>query len=260
MTGKKKLVFSFYINENYNSDINKLHFNCLRHFSSAFDVVDVNLIVEKGVFYDSVLNAQTRFLDIFKGKNISFTFYANNEYRESQVFYDKIATRLSEGGLVFFAHNKGISNVLNYSESEIYTWVAAMYFYSLNYINEVEDQLLNKKFYSYGSFLTKNDEPEKCNKYGWYYIGTFYWLNCGKLYQYMVNNGIELPKLSDRFYSEEFIGNIIPTWPLCFSGSHGFMYLNNCKDFYHDASRYLSYLQKDEIDEYNEYYNKVMRF
>lgn len=260
MEGKKKLVFSFYVSKNFHSDINKLHFSCLEYFKDVFDCVDVNLIVENDSLDDYVQETQSKFLKIFKNKDISFTFFKNSEYRESQVFYDKIASKLSSEGLVFFAHNKGISNVEKYDKNEIYCWVSAMYFYSLNYINEVEEQLYNRKFYSYGAFLTKNDEPEKCNKYGWYYIGTFYWINCQKLYQYMVNNGIELPRLSDRFYSEEFIGNVIPTWPYACSGSHNFVYLNNCKDFYHNASVYLTYIQGEEKDEFNNFYEKMTRF
>ena len=254
----KKLIFSFYINENYEDEINKIHLRCLDYFKSCFDEVDVSFIVDEGYVLGYLLDAQEKFLRMFGGKNISFSIVPNNEYRESRVFYDKIATRLKHEDLVFFGHNKGISNVLKYDREQIYYWVTAMYYFSLFDVAEVENRLVNEKYYCYGSFLTKNEEPEKCNRYGWYYIGTFFWLNCKKLWQYMVNNEIELPVLSDRFYSEEFLGNIIQTWPLVFTASAENRYLVKCGDFYKHTSEYIKILYIRSLEDFKIFFKKIV--
>lgn len=253
----KKLVFSFYIDENYNDEINKIHFNCLRHFKNCFNEADISFIVNDNYDNNSLLDAEKFFLSIFVGKNVSFSVIENNEFRESKVFYNKIATRLKDEDIIFFGHNKGISNVFKFDREQIYQWVAAMYYFSLFDMKDVQARLVNEKYYSYGSFLTKNDEPERCNKYGWYYIGTFFWLNCKKLWQYMENNEIKLPELYDRFYSEEFLGNIIPTWPLIFTASAGNRYLVNCKDFYRYATEYIEAAYGDFLNGFSGFYRNV---
>ena len=254
----RKLVFSFYINDNFHDEINEIHFKCLNHFKEAFDLADISFIVDEGYNKEYLREAQDRFLSMFLGKNISFSIVPNNEFRESKVFYDKIATRLKDEDLVFFGHNKGVTNVLKYDRQEIYIWVTGMYYFSLNFMDDVESRLLNEKYYCYGSFLSKNDEPEKCNKNGWYYVGTFFWINGKKLYQYMVNNEIQLPVLSDRFYDEEFLGNIIPTWPLVMAASWGNRYLVNCGNFYEYASSYIKILCGEDIEEYKKFYKLIL--
>lgn len=253
----RKLVFSFYVNENYQDEINNIHFRCIEHFKDCFDNADISFIVDEG-YKEYLFDAESRFLKIFRGKDISFSVLKNNEFRESKVFYDKIATRLKDEELVFFAHNKGISNVFKHDRTQIYQWVMAMYYFSLNYPEEMQQRLVNEKYYCYGSFLTKNDEPEHCNKYGWYYIGTFFWLNGKKLYQYMVNNEIELPVMGDRFYDEEFLGNILQTWPLVMTASRRNKYLVNCGDFYSYASEYVKMAYEEDIEGFNDFYKRIV--
>lgn len=254
---KKKLVFAFYLGKNFKDEIIEIHLKCIERFSNVFDEAEIAFIVDDGYNRADLLYAQERLINAFLGKKITFSFFENGPYRESIVFKELIADRLSSEDLVFFAHSKGMSNVEKYDREQIYVWVSAMYYYSLNFMDEVDRNLLNEKYYSYGPFLTKNNEPEKCNKYGWYYIGTFFWINCKKLWQYMQNNEIPLPKMGDRFYDEEFLGNIIPTWPLVFTSSHETRYLIDCKDYYHNAKEYLMFLHNSDIEGFKEFYNSL---
>ena len=254
----RKLVFAFYVNNEFHDKINDIHFECIKKFSDCFDEADINFILDKEYPKHYLLEAEKRFSEIFLGKNISFSMYDNTEYRESIIFRDKVARRLKDEDLVFFAHNKGTTNVKKYNREQIYTWVTAMYFYSLNYMSEVVQQLYNQKYYSYGPFLTKNEEKEKANKYGWYYIGTYFWINGKKLWQYMQNEGIQLPEMGDRFYAEEFLGNIIQTWPYIMTGSHETRYLVNCNDYYNHTTDYLPYLHDTETDGFNEFYKNIV--
>ena len=258
---EKKLIFSFFVSEDtYGSKINDIHFNCLSRYRDVFDCADITLIVNsrEDNCMDFAYDAETRFLRIFRGKNINFSIIDNNEFRESRVFYDKVATQLGNNELVFFAHNKGVSNVSKYDERQIYAWVCGMYYYSLNFMQEVNYQLVERKFFSYGSFLTKNDEPERYNKYGWYYVGTFFWINCKKLYQYMTMHGIPVPVLADRYYDEEFLGNIINTWPMIMTGSHEDKYLRNCCNFYEEATEYLRLLSYSDSEAFDKFYHDMV--
>ena len=132
-----------------------------------------------------------------------------------------------------------------------------MYYYSLRYMDEVNDMLLNKKFMSYGPFLTQNTEPEKPTKYGWYYVGTFFWINGRKVHQYMVNNEIPLPVMGDRFYAEEFLANIYPSWPYVTAGSHGTCYLIEANNFYYQATEYLKNCYKPYEDGFYDFYKQI---
>ena len=64
---------------------------------------------------------------------------------------------MPEEKLVFFGHNKGITNIKKYGKDNIMYWIAGMYFFSLNYMDEVVDKLIGRPSFSYGSMLTKND-------------------------------------------------------------------------------------------------------
>lgn len=254
----KRLVFSFYLtNENINSEVNRLHLACISHYCSIFDEISVVFVKDDDLREETLHDAERMFIDMHKGKSISFSVVENTPLRESLVFKKEVVDKLNENKLVFFAHNKGTTNVLKYDKDVIYTWITAMYFYSLNFMTEVFDCLLNKKYFSYGPFLTKNNEGEHCNKYGWYYIGTFFWMNCGKINTYINNMQIGLPALSDRFYGEEFLGNIYPTWPFVFTASHNNKFIIDAKDYYHNAKKYLSILYSDTED-FNNFYENIL--
>lgn len=255
----KKLVFAFYLSKNYVSEIVNIHFNCLRAFSHVFDEVEIVFILDREYDRNNLLDAEKRFVEIFCGKPITFKHVDNTQYREALVFQNEVVERLGEGELVFFAHNKGVTNVEKYDKKQIYTWVMAMYFYSLNYMDEVNDALLNKKFMSYGPFLTQNDEPEKPTKHGWYYVGTFFWINSRKVQQYAVNNEITLPLMGDRFYAEEFLANIYPSWPYVTAASHGYRYLRNATNYYEDAADCLTNCYNPAEEGFYDFYEEILR-
>ena len=254
----KKLIYSFYLSrDTYDLKINDIHFRCLDRFKNSFDEVDITFIMDDKADVDILKDAEERFISIFLGKNVSFSIIENNEFRESRVFYDKVATKLSENELVFFAHNKGVSNVKQFDINEIYTWVCGMYYYSLNFMDEVEYKLVGRKYFSYGSFLTINEEPEKYNKHGWYYIGTFFWINCKKIEQYMTMHNIPLPILADRFYDEEFLGNIIQAWPMIMATGHQDKYLKYCYNYYEKSREFIRLLDYDDMEEFERFYSEM---
>lgn len=253
----KHLVFHFYANEHTINDfITEIHLRCLKHYADIFDNMTFCVSVDDVKNTDLILEIEHKLLEIQTNGNISFKIVKNDEYRESSTFTNEIVKKLDDEDMVFFAHNKGTTNILKYPKEEIYTWVIAMYYYNLEFIGEVTDALYNKKYISYGTFLTQNDEPEHLTKNGWYYNGTYYWINCTKLKEYMYINNIAMPKMSDRFYAEEFLSNIYGSWPLALAASHNSAYLIDCMDYYNHTREYLNWLYPND-EGYNGFYKEI---
>lgn len=252
----KKLVFYFYLNyENKDSDIYKFHLKCLEHYAHIFDEMLFVLSVDN-IHTDLIHEWEEKLIKLHRKGTISFEVHLNNEFRETDAFKRHVVDNLGEEKLVFFGHGKGITNIENYPAEAIYKWIAGMYFYNLNFMKEVEDALINHKFMSYGSFLTQNKDEQ--TKYDWYYIGTFLWLNSGKIKNYIENNFVNLPSYCDRFYDEEFLANIYESWPAPYAYSHNKAYLRNATDYYHHFDEYLDLIYPEHGD-FDNFYNEIKK-
>lgn len=253
---KKKLVFYFYINEsNTDNLVYKLHLQCLQQYAHVFDEILFVLSTDDTSNISLIRKWEDKLIKLHTKGTISFEIMQNNEYRESDAFKRHVIDKLKDNELVFFGHGKGITNIEKYDPELIKKWIVGMYFYNLNFMDEVEDALINKKFLSYGSFLTKN-EKDWTNKYHWFYIGTFMWLNSKKLCNYINQHNIEMPLFCDRFYDEEFLGDIYDIWPERTAYSHNGTFLTNAVDFYDYIDTYFDCLYPDKSD-FNEFYEKI---
>lgn len=252
----KRLVYYFYLTRDVvDSELYNLHFSCLEKYANIFDEMFFVVSVDDTEDVSLINGFEKRILGLHKRGTISIEIHKNDEFRESYAFKKYVVDRLSDNVLTFFAHGKGVTNMEKYSKEEIYQWITAMYFYSLNFIDEVDEMLVEKKFMSYGSFLTHNEKDES-NKFKWFYIGTFFWVNNGKLMQYIRNNSIDFPTLNDRFYDEEFLGNIYDCWPKRTAASHKNAFLVNATDFYHFFTHYLDCIYEDRTD-FNNFYEEI---
>lgn len=200
---KKRLVYAFYINNDIlDKPIIKLHFYFLERYIKQFDEVIVGVIKEDDVDDEVVRELQYKFLMIYN-KNITFRFYSNTQYREAIVFYNEIALKLELlDGVTFFAHNKHSSNI---PVEELIEWVCGLYYFNLEYGYNYDTTgycfcgtpLLTDVGFNISSVI---------NKYKWYFAGCFYWVKTQELHRYMVNNNIQLPLLTNRYYAEMFPG------------------------------------------------------
>lgn len=227
---KKNLVFHFYIGkEGINTESNDLHFKCLKHYmANVFDNILFVIVVDDAEQQkEEILAVKNKVIDIFKSKTIEFKVKPNTYLRDSQTFYDEIATKLDKiDGLVFFAHNKGYTNLSKFKKEDILKWVAAMYFACFDDMDEVENSLTEQRKCAFGGLLNQVEKwlLEKhqyisgmLGKYSYLYTGTFFWLNPKTLLQYMANNDVELPQINDRWYAENFLANIGPANDICTS-------------------------------------------
>lgn len=252
----KKLVFNFYLTKNcIDSEVNRLHLRCLEIYSHIFDEMLFVLSLDDVNDLETIRTFQDRLLKLHTKGTITFSIVKNNELRESATFKREIVDKMPEEKLVFFAHNKGVTNINDYEKDSILYWIVGMYFFSLNYMDEVETLLVQRPMMSYGSMLTKNTESSI--KYHWAYIGTYFWINSGILYDYIKHFNIELPHCTNRFYDEEFLGNVYPID--YYAKSHGCRYILEGVNYYLHAREYIEIIYGTAgLDEFNEFYDKII--
>lgn len=192
---EKKLIYVFYIDDKINNidDIFKhpmylLHIKCLRKYAKKFDkaliVISVNNPESKTELID---NVKILFNDIFT--NIDIKIEENDKSdREAKYFYKYIIQELNSiDEQIFFAHTKGLSRWNTNMNNSI--WVAAMYYFNLEYIDNVnyvagfpfDYYKTNKTIYNINFYIK---EP-------YMYSGSFYWLNPKNIYKYIKESNKE---------------------------------------------------------------------
>lgn len=260
---KKMLYYLYLIDEDKQTpeqkELYNIHYLCLKHYSNVFDDMHFVFSVDDVNNVELVKKWEEKLLKFHNRGSITFEIHKNDEYCESGVFKSHLIDKLNENELVFFGHGKGLTNVLKHPKDIIFSWVMGLYFYSLNFMEEMEQKLQSSKAISFGSFMT-NNKYEDTTKYKWFYIGTFFWVNAKKLLSYIKTHNIEFPILSDRFYSEEFLGNVYPTWPKPYAGSHNNFYMLDTYDYYKNYNEILDilYANHEDCDEFCEQIKKEL--
>lgn len=258
---KKKLIFNFYVFPDWlNGEvgkINEIHLRCLKEYIHIFDEVMFVITMDDTNNIKLINEVKGKILDFFIKGQITIRIEKNTKLREAVTFYKEVVKKLGEDDLVFFAHNKGITNIKKDNKESIYYWIYGMYFYCLNFIDDVESALIGDNGISYGAFFAQC-KLNKCIKYGWMYSGNFYWLNSKKVKNYMDNNNIAVPPLDNRMYGEQFIGNIVAMFnPQPFPTTYG--------KWGFDIDVYNPYCQSKEIlkvlyeniDDLEDFINKI---
>lgn len=204
---KKQLVFYFHVPDDYETNVAiKMHYACLWKYRDIFDIVEFFIsCTENSKKY--LMSVKYSLLNIFENKDIRFKEVENDSFCEVRAFKENIIDKLDtfENTLVFFGHTKGTTNVTNYPERvpNILKWIYALYFYSLEFMYEVEKKLIGAyygRFRSiFGSLSTVAKEGQHL-----YYPGTFYWMNPMAITNDINNGEIVVPKMADRIYAEFF--------------------------------------------------------
>ena len=221
----RKLVFHFFITNDWRENkAYDIHFNCLNYYKECFDEVYFDLSTEDVSDIESLMEVKTKLYDIFRlTKKVTFEILENTSYGEVPTFKKEVVDRLGQDDLVFFAHTKGVTDVKRHhmDPEGVYNVICGLYYFSLvnaRRDNGVMDEITNDlqistDVISYGSFMTEfRYEAHLKNMYEWYYAGTFFWINSKRLKQYIHINRIETPEIIDRYYAENFLGNIYPIY------------------------------------------------
>lgn len=220
---KLRLVYYLWVPEDGFTWTMNIHWTCLEYYHNVFDSALFLVATNSGKnkYNEFVLNK----IKSIGFKNLEIKIVNNLEVeRESRYLKTEIFDKLGEyDGLTFFAHTKSTrTSYLNggWSNEQIALWPVSMYYFNLNYIEDVKERLVNGKYLSYGFDLLCNDWIT--TKYKWIYSGTFFWINDKKLKQYVDSNNIEMPTLYSwtteenvraivpRYYSESVLSAIYP--------------------------------------------------
>lgn len=271
---KKTLIYYLWVPADISDGeekIRDIHLRCLRHYSAIF--TDAEFIVamddpDDDKTYHRVVNDIANLN--FSG-NIKITKVENNFfYREGEYFKKLIVDRANEiDGLVFFAHSKGMSNISNgpslgdnkeFSEEAIKHWICALYFFNLNFMEEVIHDMGDGKVL-YGALLNKyktDDKPPFDT--GWQFNGSFYWINPKRLANYLQFHDITPPNLDNRLYAEDWMRHVIP-FDFRFISTHGSYYVDTDKygvSMYLFADKFIKAISGDDYELYNNFYKSII--
>lgn len=273
---KKRLVFFVYVDSFYKeSVVYDIHFENLKRYCGIFDSATIYLslkvIDEENL--DFARNLAKRIIDCGFIKDVEFKIRENTIMREVDCFKDEVIYRIINNvpELVFFTHTKGISNNLNLS---LFKWICGMYYFNLNFMNEVEYSLVYKPIYDtansssvfYGFPLLYSTIGNYI-KNNVFYAGTIYWINCAKASQY--NRCFDINPKTDYIYStrcfaEEFPGDYF----LSVVSSGHFLKQNGEFSLYDDFELQMekiymnnSYIDKNNFNNYcDEIQNSISLF
>lgn len=224
----------------------KLHFNLLRRYANVFDESVFILSFKKELMGDKDL--MRHYMNYIIGLgfyNVRFKIEENTEFRECKAFNEEVVeNRDNDGKIVFFGHGKGISN--EYNESLV-RLICSMYYFNLNFIDEVEHYLISDEcaYYGFPLLNAKWNEPEATcvmPLYKYFFYGTFFWTNWTVLKEIVTHKGREYPKMASRFYDENFPANTVE---IELVGTHKYTYGLSGRDLHHDFDGFF--------DEYCEY-------
>lgn len=277
---KKKLIYYFYLTEDFSTNLaNRINFECLRRYARIFDEASIFISTDSVKNTELIMEAERVFMSMPFNGNIGFKVVNNTVYRESMVFEEEVVDKLGKlDCLLFFAHAKGLTNFKTYPENKegIEKWIVGSYYLSLEYVAEMESFIGPTTSYNlsaYGSFpiLTKKklgeaDIKESWDnifigeiKHNWYFSGCFFWINTKSIYNYINTFSPTIPKMSNRYFGEKFLGNIMP-----FDGramGHNLRYMFPC-NFYNKGivdSSLNFILNEDELADFNRVFEEILK-
>lgn len=242
----KRLVFHFYVPSMWKTLKSvELHLNCLRQYSFIFDEALFVISVDNLEDTELINEFEHTLLNLgFKG-NISFKVEENTMLFEAKTLNEEIFQKLETlEGITFFGHSKGIGNELRDSLEwdKLETWICGLYFLSLEYYIEAESKLYGVWSTAFGPFKSTWEELD--NKNHWIYSGTFFWLNCPRLYDKIKRENLELRHCNDRFFSEHVLGDLLEFNPQTsysnIASSHKESYLINSNNYYDYVDYYIT--------------------
>ena len=225
---KRKLVYHFFFYKNWkNCEIYEIHFKCLEYYRDCFDEAYFALSFEDLSDIDTIIEVKNRLNKIFYNINrIEYEIVENTPLCEVPTFKKEIVDRLDDNDLIFFAHSKGVMDVHDpsiawnfdtWANEYIFKWVFELYFCSLN--QEKKNKMVSSKLIkepnliTFGSLPIQVENDEGINFmpiYKWMFCGTFFWIHSKRLKFYLYKNKIDVPKIVDRYYAENFLGNLFP--------------------------------------------------
>lgn len=250
MEVKKRLVFHFYQNEGWEENFaNILHYKCLKHYSHLFDESLIIISTDFDPCSDEVIEAKRKLASCIKSPLTIIKVKKNSAYCEGGTFKEEVVDHLDKiDGLVFFAHNKGVSCMSSngaYDPDSLSVWICGMYFYCLEFLDEVISRLCVKTVAAfYGAFFMYAEWIRNAS-HTWY-SGTFFWINPGRVLKW----ANKIPEIFDREYAEWFPGEVFGQNITYNVASRNNVILSNTDLYFHarDVEPHLGSCEEDRIN------------
>jgi hypothetical protein len=280
---KKVLVYNLYAKDIITDNkCYAIHQKCIEYYKDIFDNMIFYLSVDDLSNVELVRNMSEWVTQTCIGKNYEIKIRQNTKLCESKIFKEEIIDKreLYKDTFIFFGHAKNATRLdknLNVDGDDftvnvdsIIKWSIALYFYGLNFQDELDNRLLGYPRQSemfYGPLLTQLNDPSKSsilrmNKGNCHYQGTFYWINMNAFNNYINRNIIELPLIDNRYWVEMLPGVVGGRYKYgdgC--SSHYDVAITDDFNLYkldEDNWIYLANILGDG-NEFWEFYNRIMR-
>lgn len=270
---KKTLIYHLYIAEDFDTNFAyKINHACLKNYINVFDKLNFTLTVDD-LTNDVLINKGFEWIKTLGIKcEFNINVKKNDYYREAKTFYDNvIKSKEVDNEIYFFSHCKGISNYRqdDWDKWSIFYWICTLYFYSLEFIEDVEKSFTGNIMYTYpkmyyGSIMAlyNREKYKRKDSLGCIeYLGSFYWINMPMFQNYQKENIIKNIKLDSRHLAEEFPGLYFK-----YKDNDGLTSRNNAcidalsfdfgttvKEVWPECIRFLG-----DYDEFYKFFNKIL--
>jgi len=193
---QKTLVFHFWSPAEYKeSPVIRIHLECLKTYSHIFDRA-IFVIAKHNDCKATFSEIMHDIIDCGPWKDIQFEVEERPDlYCEVYTAKKYIMDRLgSIEGIVCFGHTKGVVDYKHHGDPAL-MWTYAMYFYTFEFMDEVEFELISSHYgikrAFYGPFMTRFQDTGRAH-----YSGTFFWMNPALVYNDIMS-GIAKPYKPD---------------------------------------------------------------
>ena len=247
---KKTLVYHIYLGDDIDTNLAyKVNLECLKYYNNIFDKIRFVIVMddlkdlelrEKGINWINEIG--------FVGET-EIIFRENTEIGEAATVRDyAVNLNIDKEDMVFFGHTKGIGNLRDekVNKDSVLFWILVMYFYNLNFVDEVKNMFLGKGHAMevfYGTLLMMhNNENMPVMIPKAHYSGSFYWINkplLGKLDAYK--------KISDYTFSGRYDAEFYPGNLFRFDGLGGGMISHNNRVIALDKMLGVFYFMPEEL-------------
>lgn len=205
---KKTLVYHLYIMDNYRENIVYwVHLFCLQKYINNFDLVKFTICVEDLSRQDLIMAGYEWITALSANCEIQINVVKNDEMGESRTFGREILDMNSDG-MVFFAHSKGVTRIIDGQISEsILLWLIGLYYYNFNEIDVIEKRFLDmplKQDVFYGTLMFGSENEVYDYAFGKHYSGNFYWVNMPKYRNLRAINKIPPMQVTGRWFAETY--------------------------------------------------------
>lgn len=263
---KKHLIFSFFIPDDYETNIAiRMHYACLLKYSYLFDSAEFFIASTEGS-KKYVNSVKLSLVNIFPCKDIRIKEIENDLFYESRVLKDYVIDRLDEfkETMIFFGHTKGTNDVTRYGgageDGHFLKWIYGLYFYSLEFIGEAERKLFTifhgRHHTFFGSFPTI-DESDRC-----FLAGDFYWINPMALKKDIETGEVKISEMWDRAYAEDlptiYERKLINGYVICKSGGHNCIESKIWEFDFYDGNFDDIIMHYGDYDLFMDGYNKLL--